>query len=540
MSKARSTEKYQPALRERLVWALKRSAVGGIIRGGEGVLPGSLDFSFAFGEVSGVELRGLQAAGADGEGVIPAGAAIALEETPPGPAAGGGVGGIVPLDEFLLVGGIAGGKEHLAGGPRQFVVMHEEIAVLGELLVGAILAVGGDGICKEGPSQLRFPEVEGGGVGELALEERRGGSLGEGGYGGGGGAGVLGPDDLGVAELREHVVFVRAVAGIDEEVEAAIGVLHLAEEIGFPLGLFEQVAPAVAAFRDSKVIQRACAGQCVGGEDEVVNELGAIDGVLGIIAGVVVAARDVNGTLVDVGIELGGGIFEAGSGLGGIEAGGIVRDSLPGVCEIGLREGNAGGCHVAGGMSKAGVRERIGSAATLVVDPEGVGAGEIHRNAIGDGERERGAEAGNDEAVNAGSIEGAEIGFIDALIGERRVGEARIGALHEPAVIHHGATGCVHEREGGEADKADIHFAEAAEIIADHCLFRARRHVPFLVHVDGGAVAEGIGGGGEDNVRGPEGGVGSGDGHRLAIGDGAGEFEVDAVVDTEVADGKGA
>ena len=57
--------------------------------------------------------------------------------------------------------------------------------------------------------------------------------------------------------VGEHVVLVGAVAGIDEEVEAPVGVLHLRQKVGLPVGDLQQVAPAVAALGKAEVIQVA-------------------------------------------------------------------------------------------------------------------------------------------------------------------------------------------------------------------------------------------------------------------------------------------
>src|SRR5262245_14827228 len=115
-------------------------------------------------------------------------------------------------EEFRVHGGIAGGEEHFGGGPGEFVVVHEGVAVVGDFLIGAVAAVLGDGALEEGPAFGGAIEIVRGGGGEFAFEAGRRGGLRESGDGGGAGGGVFGEDDLRVAFVREDVVFVSALA----------------------------------------------------------------------------------------------------------------------------------------------------------------------------------------------------------------------------------------------------------------------------------------------------------------------------------------
>ncbi len=58
----------------------------------------------------------------------------------------------------------------------------------------------------------------------------------------------------------QDVGLVLAVLGIDEEVEAAVGVLHLGEEVRLPLRLLQDVGNPVAALGDAEVVQAATPG----------------------------------------------------------------------------------------------------------------------------------------------------------------------------------------------------------------------------------------------------------------------------------------
>src|SRR6185436_8961347 len=107
----------------------------------------------------------------------------------------------------------------------------------------------------------------------------------------------FGPNNLRVAILRQGPGFIFAVARIHEEIEAAIRVLEFGQEISFPLGFLHDIADAVAAFGESKVIKGGNTRQRVDGEHEIMDEAGAIRCVFAVITGIVMASGNVNRAL---------------------------------------------------------------------------------------------------------------------------------------------------------------------------------------------------------------------------------------------------
>ena len=53
-----------------------------------------------------------------------------------------------------------------------------------------------------------------------------------------------------------HVVLIFAVLRINQEIKAAILILHFGEEVRLPLGLLHDITDAVAAFWNAEVIER--------------------------------------------------------------------------------------------------------------------------------------------------------------------------------------------------------------------------------------------------------------------------------------------
>src|SRR5262249_8381434 len=97
--------------------------------------------------------------------------------------------------------------------------------------------------------------------------------------------------------IRRDKGFIFTVHGIDEEIETAVTVLELGEEIGFPLGLLHNVAEAVAAFGDAEIVERGHAGKRINCEHDVMNKAGAVDRVFAVVAGVMMAAAGIDGAL---------------------------------------------------------------------------------------------------------------------------------------------------------------------------------------------------------------------------------------------------
>jgi len=330
----------------------------------------------------------------------------------------------------LLVLGVAGREVHFAGGPGEFVIVHEVVAVERDLLVRAVFAVFGDGVHQELPAELGLLEIEGGLGGIALLELRRGRVLREGGDGSGGGRGVLRPDDLGVAVIGQHVALVFAVLRIDDEVETAVRVLQFGDVIGLVFAFLHDVADAVAALGDAEIVEGACAGNGVGREHQVMREHGDVGRVLAVIAGIVMAAGDVDRALVDEGIELRGFARELRRGLQRI-AGAGPRDRGPRERVGRLRRRNFRGRDVTRVVDETGKRHLVGVAAALVIQAQCVGAEEAHRDAFIDDERQRSAHARDDEIVFTGRAETAEVGHEDLLVRRRRVGVTDIGARGE-------------------------------------------------------------------------------------------------------------
>src|SRR5207237_3235953 len=99
---------------------------------------------------------------------------------------------------------------------------------------------------------------------------------------------------------------------IHQAVETSVGILHFDEEIILPLCFLKQVAPAIAAFRDAEIIERPYAWKSVSGKDQVMNQRGAIDGVLTIIPGIMMPSRDVKWTRIHKGEQAGVDILQLG------------------------------------------------------------------------------------------------------------------------------------------------------------------------------------------------------------------------------------
>ncbi len=80
-----------------------------------------------------------------------------------------------------------------------------------------------------------------------------------------------------------------ALFGINEEIETAICILHFRKEVCFPFHFLHNVAFPVPTFRQSKIVQLGNSRKHIGGEHQLMNESGAIDGVFAIIARIVMS-----------------------------------------------------------------------------------------------------------------------------------------------------------------------------------------------------------------------------------------------------------
>ena len=88
-------------------------------------------------------------------------------------------------------------------------------------------------------------------------------------------------------------------------------------------------------------------------------------------------------------------------------------------------QGTLAGADMAGVMREPRIRHRSVRAATLMIQTQRVGAGEVHGDAAVDEERQRTAQAGHDEPIFARRIEAGEVGFIHLLVRGRAVSPAR-------------------------------------------------------------------------------------------------------------------
>ena len=266
------------------------------------------------------------------------------------------------------------------------------------------------------------------------------------------------------------------------------------------------------------------------------DKLGAIAGVFAVVAGVEVAARDIDGALLDERIELGGLAGELRCDLGGVVGSlhaAIGGDGRPSEGELGIGlHGNLRGSGVIRRVDKAREGKVVARARALVIEAEGVGAREAHRDALVDEEGQGGAEAGHLKLILAGRCEFAEVGHEHLLIRRGRRVVTNVQARRETAVVDRGTCPRIDEGEAGSS--RDRHLAHVAEKVADHGLLRQRRHVTFLVDVNRRAVALRVAECLKLRAARPERTVGIRHLHQLAVGDRRRELEIKAVFNTQV------
>jgi hypothetical protein len=207
------------------------------------------------------------------------------------------------------------------------------------------------------------------------------------GDGGGCGGGVFGKDNLRIAAVGQDVVFVGAISRINEKIKSAVGILHFREEISFPFRLLQEVADAVAAFGQAKIIERGHAFVIIDREDQRVGELRGVDGVFAVIARVVVSTGNIDFAGVHERIKARGNAAEARRGVARVVRviGGEIREGGIHGGEGGA--GDVGGRGVAGFVNVARERQGIIRAATLMVNAERVSARVERRHAFIDAER---------------------------------------------------------------------------------------------------------------------------------------------------------
>src|SRR5947207_15376880 len=98
---------------------------------------------------------------------------------------------------------------------------------MSNFLVSAVFSELGNGAFQKGPAFFCFVEVQRRSFGELLFEGGRGSAFREGGRGGGGDRGRFRKNDLRITLIRCHIVFITTVTGINQEIETAVGILHL-------------------------------------------------------------------------------------------------------------------------------------------------------------------------------------------------------------------------------------------------------------------------------------------------------------------------
>ena len=94
--------------------------------------------------------------------------------------------------------------------------------------------------------------------------------------------------------VGENVGFVFAISWVHQKVKSAIGILHLSEKIRLPFRFLKNVAFSVIALRNAEIVEVADTGEKVSSKDEVMNEGGAVDGVLAVVARIMMTAAHIN------------------------------------------------------------------------------------------------------------------------------------------------------------------------------------------------------------------------------------------------------
>src|SRR6185436_16155697 len=119
-----------------------------------------------------------------------------------------------------------------------------------------------------------------------------------------------------------------------------------------------------------------------------------------------------------------------------------------------------------------------------------------------DSKGERSAHARDDEPILSRRAKPTEISFIYCLIRCWTVSVAHVSPLDQAALIDLRAGGGIHQLKS--PGDGNVHFAQTSRVITYHRFFRIVGHIPFLVHMDGRAVAQWIRSGGKRHTRGPK------------------------------------
>ncbi len=290
-----------------------------------------------------------------------------------------------------------------------------------------------------------------------------------------------------------------------------------------------------AALGNAEIIQGRDAGKRIDREHEVMNQAGAVDRVLAVIAGVMVAAGYVDGSLIDERKELRGRARERGGNLRWVvrvERVGVAGDRGPGKGIGRRRGGHTGRRGVAFVMNKARVGQcRVGAAA-LMIKAQGVGAGKGHSQSRIDREGQRSAQDRHHQAILAGRVEAREIRLINALVRRRVVGVTDVRSLRECSLKYLRAGGRVHQVEA--AARRNRHLAQATRVIPNHGLLGEIGHVTLLIHMNGRAEPQGINRRRERRSRRPERAVQVLHLDCLIVGERLRQLQIERVLDAQI------
>src|SRR5436190_16185048 len=78
-----------------------------------------------------------------------------------------------PFRDLLLKSRFTGGQKHFTGGPGQFIVMHELVAVMSNLLISSVFAIFRDRARQEFPTLPGFCQVGSCRLGKLLTKQGR-------------------------------------------------------------------------------------------------------------------------------------------------------------------------------------------------------------------------------------------------------------------------------------------------------------------------------------------------------------------------------
>ena len=235
---------------------------------------------------------------------------------------------------------------------------------------------------------------------------------------------VLRPHHLRVPAIRQHIRFILPVPRIHQKIKPPVRILHLCQKIRLPFRLLQQIALPIPAFRNAQIVQCSHSAEGVRRKHQIMYQRRAVDRVLAVISGVVMTSGYIHLSLVHKRIELRRLVGEPRSALPRIvriDLHRVVRNRVPRERKRGLRRRNCRPRRVTGVVHKARVRQRIVRPASLVIQSQGVGPREPHRDALIDQKRQRRAQSGHHQFVLPGVGKPAEIGLENILVRQGRI-----------------------------------------------------------------------------------------------------------------------